>query len=349
MIMDQPKCEVSPSAADVDTLRQFIMGFRLTQLIYVAAKLRLADHLQAQPQRPDRLAETVGADPHALYRLLRALASVGIFAEQSDGTFAVTARARLLQTDAPGSLRSMALLYGEGWLWQAYGRMLSSVQTGRPAFQQVHGESLFDYLHHHPPAATVFHNAMTGFSAHEAAAILNAYDFSSAQHVVDVGGGQGTLLAAILQAHPHLCGILFDLASVIAEGQGLIVEQGLSERCMCVAGDFFAAIPAGGDIYLLKSVLHNWDDAASVNILRNCRRAMGEHGRLVLAERVIPSGNTPAEAKLFDINMLVVMGGQERTQEEYCALFEAAELRLTQVLPTYTALSLVEGVPINAT
>jgi ubiquinone/menaquinone biosynthesis C-methylase UbiE len=347
-IMDQPKHEVSPRAADVDTLRQFIMGFRLTQLIYVAAKLGLADQLQAQPQSAYRLAETVGADPHALYRLLRALASVGIFAEQSDGTFTLTPYARLLQTDAPGSLHSVALLYGEEWLWQAYGHMLSSVQTGRPAFQQVHGESLFEYLHHHPLAATVFHNAMTGFSAHETAAILSAYDFSSAQRVVDVGGGQGTLLAAILQAHPHLSGILFDLAPVLNQGQSLIHDQGLSERCSCVAGDFFAAVPAGGDIYLLKSVLHNWDDVASVTILRNCRRVMGEHGRLVLAERVIPSGNTPAEAKLFDINMLVVLGGQERTQEEYRALFEAAELRLTRVLPTGTALSLVEGVPITA-
>ena len=346
--MDHPTSEATPSSADVDTLRQFIMGFRLTQLIYVAAKLGLADHLHAHPQSAARLAEAVGADARALYRLLRALASVGIFAEQADGTFTVTPCARLLQTDVPGSLRSVALLYGEEWLWQAYGRMLSSVQTGHPAFQQVHGESLFDYLEHHPLAATVFHNAMTGFSAHEAAAILATYDFSRVQRVVDVGGGQGGLLAAILHAHPHLSGILFDLAPVIAHAQGLIAEQGLRERCQCVAGDFFAAIPAGGDIYLLKSVLHNWDDGASVRILRNCRMAMGEHARLVLAERVIPSGNTPAEAKLFDINMLVVLGGQERTQAEYGALFAAADLRLTQVLPTHTALSLVEGVPINA-
>jgi hypothetical protein len=347
--MDLPRHNMSPSAADVDTLRQLIMGFRLTQLIHVAAKLGLADQLQVRPQPADRLAETVGADPQALYRLLRALASVGIFAEQADGTFTITPRAQLLQTDAPGSLRSVALLYGEEWLWQAYGRMLSSVQTGRPAFQDVHGESLFDYLHHHPLAATVFHNAMTGFSTHETAAILSAYDFSSARCVVDIGGGQGMLLAAILKAYPHLSGILFDLPTVITQGQRQIDDQGLSERCSCVAGDFFAGVPAGGDIYLLKSVIHNWDDEASVSILRNCADAMGERGRLVLAERVIPSGNTPAEAKLFDINMLVVMGGQERTQEQYRALFEAVGLRLTRTLPTNTSLSLVEGVPANAT
>lgn len=346
--MDQPMHEVPASTADVDTLRQFIMGFRLTQLIYVAAKLALADHLQAQPQTPAQLAEIVDADPHALYRLLRALASVGIFAEQADGTFTSTPRASLLQADVLGSLRNVALLYGDEWYWQAYGRMLFSVQTGRPAFEAVHGAPLFAYMQQHPAEETVFHNAMTGFSAHEATAILAAYDFGGVQRVVDVGGGQGTLLAAILHAHPQLSGVLFDLASVIAQAQSFIGEQGLSERCSYVSGDFLAAVPAGGDLYLLKSVIHNWDDTASINILRNCRAAMGEHGRLVLAERVIPDGNTPAEAKLFDINMLVVIGGQERTEAEYRVLFQAAGLRLTRVLATRTALSLVEGIPIAA-
>jgi hypothetical protein len=347
--MNQPEQDaIAPAADDIAMLRQCIMGFRLTQLMYVAAKLGLADHLHAEPQPPDRLAQAVGADPHALYRLLRALASVGVFAEQADGTFALTPRARLLLADAPGSLRDVALLYGDDWLWRAYGRMLWSVQTGRPAFQHIHGESLFDYLHHHPAAGTVFHNAMTGFSAHEAAAIVSAYDFSRIQRVVDVGGGQGALLTALLHAHQHLSGVLFDLDEVIAHADHLITTPGLRERCACVAGDFFAAVPTGGDLYILKSVLHNWDDGKSVQILRNCRAAMSERARLVLAERVIPAGNTPSESKLFDINMLVVLGGQERTEQEYSSLFHTAGLRLTEVIPTGTPLSLIEGVPIPA-
>jgi hypothetical protein len=337
---------VLPAAEDIATLRQYIMGFRLTQLIYVAAKFGIADQLQAGPQPLDRLAQSIGAHPHALYRLLRALASVGVFAEQADGMFALTPYARLLQTGAPGSLRDVALMYGDGWLWQAYGQMLWSIQTDRPAFEQVHGESLYDYLDQHPAAATVFHNAMSGFSGHEAAAIASAYDFSRVQRVVDIGGGQGGLLTALLNAYPHLSGVLFDLDGVIANAQQQIVRQGLHERCACVAGDFFAGVPIDGDLYILKSVLHNWDDGKSVQILRNCRAAMGEHARLVLAERVIPAGNVLSEAKLFDINMLVVLGGQERTEQEYGTLLDAAGLRLTEIIPTGTPLSLIEGVPI---
>jgi hypothetical protein len=347
--MNQPEQDaIPPTADDIAMLRQYIMGFRLTQLMYVAAKLRLADHLHAEPQSPNRLAQAVSADPHALYRLLRALASIGVFTEQADGTFALTPRARLLQTDAPGSLRDVALLYGDDWLWQAYGQMLWSVQTGGPAFQHVHGQPLFDYLHHHPAAGTAFHNAMTGFSAHEAAAIVSAYDFSRVQRVVDVGGGQGALLTALLNAHHHLSGVLFDLEEVIASAKQQVVPQGLRERYLCSAGDFFAAVPSGGDLYMLKSVLHNWNDEKSVQILRNCRAAMGEHARLVLAERVIPAGNIPSEAKLFDINMLVVLGGQERTEQQYSSLFHAAGLRLAKVIPTGTPLSLIEGVAIAA-
>jgi hypothetical protein len=346
--MDHGAHDGLPTADDVATVRQWIMGFRLTQLLYVTATLRLADHLQAGPHSPQQLAHTVGVHPQALYRLLRALASVGIFAEQADGTFRLTPRARLLQTDAPGSLHSVAVLYGEDWLWQAYGQLLWSVQTGRPAFDQVHGESLFAYLQHHPVAAAIFQDAMSGFSAHEAAAILAAYDFSGVQRVVDVGGGQGALLTALLQAHSHLSGVLFDLAEVIASAEPRIAAAGLDARCRCVSGDFFAAVPPGGDLYVLKSVLHNWNDDRSAQILRQCRAAMGAHARLLLVERVIPSGNTPSEGKLFDINMLVVLGGQERTAVDYGTLLARAGLRLTAVRPTQTPVSLLEAVPLPA-
>jgi hypothetical protein len=335
-----------PTLAAATTLRQMIMGFRATQLIYVAAKLGLADHLRQGPQSPQLLAQAVGANQQALYRLLRALASVGLFAEMADGAFALTPLAEPLQADVAGSLRSLALLYGEEWIWQAYGRMLYSVQTGQPAFEHTHGQPLYDYLRDHETAGELFHQAMSGYSGQEAAAILDAYDFAGVTKVVDVGGGHGALTAALLQAHRHLSGVVFDLAHVVASAQQLLADAGVAERGQCAAGDFFAAIPGGGDLYLLKSVLHNWDDTAALSILRTCREAMAECARLLVVERVIPVGNRPAEAKLFDINMLVMLEGRERTECEYRRLFRAAGFDLRRIIATDSPLSLIEGVPV---
>jgi hypothetical protein len=328
-----------------ETLWQLIMGFRATQLIHVAAKLGLADHLRQGPRTPAQLAEAVGAEPQALHRLLRALASLGVFAETADGTFVPTPTARLLQTDAPGSLRALAILYGEEWLWDPYGRTLHAVRTGRPAFDHVHGQPLYDYLDRNPGAAAQFQDAMSGYSAQEAAAIVAAYDFSDATTVVDVGGGHGVLVAALLQAHGHLSGVVFDQAPVVAGAERALADAGVADRGACVAGDFFAAVPDGGDLYLLKSVLHNWDDAAAADILGRCRQAMAPHARLLVIERLVAPGNEPSEAKLFDINMLVVAGGRERTEAEYRALFRAAGLDLARVIPTHSPHSLIEGVP----
>ena len=216
------------------------MGFRVTQLIYVAAKLGLADHLEQGPQTPHALAQAVGAEPQALYRLLRALASIGLFAETADGAFGLTPLAQVLQTNQAGSLRGLAILYGEEWLWQAYGHMLYSVQTGRPAFEHIHGEPLYGYLGHHPAAEAQFQAAMSGYSAQEAAAILAAYDFSRVATVVDVGGGHGALVAALLEAHPQLAGVVFDVASVVADARRRLADAGLAARATCVAGDFAA-------------------------------------------------------------------------------------------------------------
>lgn len=340
----QPQ-DSQPDATDAAALRNLIMGFRVSQLVYVAAKLGIADQLQGEPQAPGQLAHAVGADPRALHRLLRALASIGLFVETADGAFTLTPSAKLLQSDRDGSLRSVAILYGEEWVWQTYGRMLYSVQTGRPAFEETHGQSMYDYLRDHPSAQTLFNDAMTAFSAHEAAAILAGYDLSGVATIVDVGGGQGALLAALLRANPHLSGVLFDRETIIAEARPLMAAAGLTTQASCVAGDFFAQVPAGGDVYLLKSVLHNWDDAACIKILHTCRLAMADHARLLVIERVVPTGNDPSEAKLFDVNMLVMLGGQERTEREHRMLFEAAGFKLTRILPTHSPLSLIEGVP----
>ena len=322
-----------------EVLREQIMGFRATQMIHVAAKLGLADLLAAGPRPVEELAADVGAEPQALHRLLRALASLGIFAEDPAGDFVLTPQAELLRSDVQGSLRDVALLYGEDWLWQAYGNMTHSVRTGAPAFTKTHGQPFYGYLQAHPRAAARFNAAMTGFSSHETAAILEAYDFSDVRNVVDIGGGHGALLAALLRAHPQMSGTLFDLPSVLAGAASVLGEMG--ERARTVAGDFFDEAPAGADLYVMKSVLHNWDDTDAQRILSTCRAAMAPEARLLVIERVVPDGNAPAEAKLFDINMLVVAGGRERTEPEYRRLFEQAGLVLTRVGGTRSPLSVI--------
>lgn len=322
-----------------EVLREQIMGFRTTQMIHVAAKLGLADLLAAGPRPVEELAAMAGAEPQALHRLLRALASLGIFAEDPAGDFVLTPQAELLRSDVQGSLRDVALLYGEDWLWQAYGNMTHSVRTGAPAFTKTHGQPFYGYLHAHPRAAARFNAAMTGFSSHETAAILEAYDFSDVRSVVDIGGGHGALLAALLRAHPQMSGTLFDLPSVLAGAASVLGEMG--ERARTVAGDFFDEAPAGADLYVMKSVLHNWDDTDAQRILSTCRAAMAPEARLLVIERVVPDGNAPSEAKLFDINMLVVAGGRERTEPEYRRLLEQAGLALTRVGGTRSPLSVI--------
>jgi hypothetical protein len=324
-----------------DVLREQIMGFRTTQMIHVAAKLGLADLLAVGSRSVEELALAVGAEPHALHRLLRALASLGIFAEDPAGDFTLTQQAELLRSDVQGSLRDVALLYGEDWVWQAYGNMTHSVRTGAPAFTKTHGQPLYGYLHAHPRAAARFNAAMTGFSSHETAAILEAYDFSDARSAVDIGGGHGALLAALLRAHPQMTGTLFDLPSVVAGASQVLSEIGIAERARTVAGDFFDEAPAGADLYVMKSVLHNWDDTDALRILSTCRAAMAPDARLLVIERVVPEGNAPAEAKLFDISMLVVAGGRERTEPEYRRLLDQAGLRPTRIGATRSPLSVI--------
>jgi hypothetical protein len=339
--------DVAESGPHAARMRELIMGFRASQLIYVAAKLGLADRLAAGPQSATTLASVVGAAPQPLYRLLRALASIGIFAETANGMFELTPSARLLQHDVPGSLRSTALLYGDEVFWAAYGGMIHSVRTGEPAFEHRHGEPMYAYLAGHAGTASLFDAAMSGFSEREVVAILAAYDFSGFTTVVDVGGGQGTLLAALLEAYPRLRGIILD-RNEVAEGAGrLLAQAGLTERATFVAGNFFQAVPPNGDAYLLKSVIHNWDDAAARSILANCRQAMRPDARLIVMERVVPPAGVPSEAKLFDINMLVTVGGQERTEEQYRELFDMAGFDMTRIKATTSPLTLIEGVPLR--
>ena len=336
--------DAEPSARDA--LRERITGFRVTQMIHVAARLGLAERLARGPRPVDDLAAAVGAEPRALHRLLRALASLGIFTETAAGEFALTPQAELLRADAEGSLRDIALLYGEAWVWQVYGNLMHSVRTGAPAFVRTHRQPLYGYLHEHPRAAAQFNAVMTAFSNQESAAILAAYDFTRAETIVDIGGGHGALLAAVLRAHPHLAGILFDLPSVIAGARDLLNQAGLAVRAQCRAGDFFDEAPAGADLYMMKSVLHNWQDVDAQRILATCRAAMKASSRLLVIERVVPEGNAPAEAKLFDINMLVMAGGRERTEAEYRVLLAQSGLNFERAVALRAPLSIIVAMPV---
>ncbi|HYP09051.1 MAG TPA: methyltransferase [Bryobacteraceae bacterium] len=328
-------------------LRQLIMGFRDTQMVYVAAKLGLADRLAEHPKSAGELAQEVDAHPGALYRVLRALASLGVMEQTSDDTFRLAPGGELLRNAAPGSMRNIALLYGDEWLWRAYGGMLHSVQTGEPAFPAVHGTDFYEFLRMQSEAGATFQAAMDAFSHAEAEAILRAYAFDHVHSVVDVGSGRGVLLSAILRMHAQIEGVAFDMPSVEGECRRAFAENGLTRRATFVAGNFFRELPEGRDLYLLKSVLHNWDDAAASRILQVCRRAMSPGSRLLIIERVIRDDHPSQEAKLFDINMLVTLGGQERTAEEYRALLAQNGFASVGLTATQSAMSIVEATPLT--
>ncbi|MEE9197583.1 MAG: methyltransferase [bacterium] len=323
-------------------LPELIGGMQVTQMIHVAAKLGIADHLQDGPKSSAQLAELVEADPRALYRLLRSLASLGIFAETEGKVFGLTALAEPLRTGGPA--RAWAIMYGEGFYWGAWADLLHSVRTGKPAFGHVFGVEAFDYLAGHPEASQIFNDAMTSGTRENVEAFLAAYDFSNSKTVVDVGGGHGILVAGLLKAHPHLRAVIFDRPEVVQGARSLLEAEGVVERSQFAGGDFFESVPEGGDLYVLKHVIHDWDDERAAVILRNCRRAMGSQGRVLLLEYVLPSGNEPHPAQMADITMMVMVGGQERTEDEFRDLFGQAGLKLTRIIPTDSPVSLLEAV-----
>ncbi len=279
----------SPEPSPAAVLSQLLRGSLVTQLIYVAAKLGIADLLKDGPKSGTELAASVQAHPRALYRVLRGLASLGIFAENEHGRFELTPLAEPLQTDAPGSLRGSATFYGERWWWQPCGELLHSVRTGRTAFDQLHGMVIYEYLDQHRGAAGIFNQHQTNMTVLDSAAVVAAYNFTGISTIVDVGGGHGALMARILKAYPQINGILFDQPSVLEGARRHMHAEGLAERCELVAGNFFESVPSGGDTYVLKDIIHNWDDHQAVQILKNCHRAaLPRTGRLLVVEKVIP-------------------------------------------------------------
>jgi hypothetical protein len=324
-------------------LQQMIMGFRTTQLLHVAATLGIADLLEAGPRPIASLAAACGCRAAALYRILRALSNLGIVRELADGRFELASLGEHLRTHTESSLRAIAALYGERWIWNAYGNLVHSVRTGEPAFDAVHGKRFFEYLQDDESAASSFNAAMTSYSAQEISAVTAAYDFARFRSIADIGGGHGRLLGALLRASPGARGVLFDLPAVCAGAQSTLELAGVADRTKIVSGDFFVEVPRGAQLYVMKSIIHDWDDESARRILANCRAAMGPDSRLLLIERVIGEPNDTDEAKLFDISMLAMLGGRERTANEYRALLKSAELRMTRTLATASPHSLIEA------
>jgi hypothetical protein len=341
MSTDTTRSQTPPDAA----LVQLILGKCVSMAISVVAKLRVADLLADGPKTIADLAAKTKTHAPSLYRLLRPLAAAGVFTEDVDGRFALTPMGEYLRTGVKGSLRGMADFFGSDWSWRAWGQMLESVQTGRPAFDSVFGEPVFDYLGKHANESAVFNEGMTGFSSNIAPAVAEAYNFAAFKTVVDVGGGHGVLLNTILQAHAGVSGIVFDSPHVVAGAAGAIREAGLTGRCRAVGGDFFESVPAGGDAYLMKHIIHDWPDDRATTILRNCRKGVNPGGKLLLVELVIAPGNAADFGKLIDLEMLVIAGGRERTEVEYRQLLAAAGWRLTRVPPTMSPAQIVEAEP----
>ena len=321
---------------------QMIAGFWISRAIYVAAKLGIADLVKDQPKTAAELARETGTHAPSLYRVLRALASVNIFAKDNDGRFRLTPLAATLQSDAPGSLRYMAITELGEEHYPAWEHVLHSVTTGEIAFDHRFGMPIWEFFEQNPENAAIFNNAMSNVTAGVNDALLASYDFSQINKIVDVGGGHGGLITAILEANPNMKGVLFDAPSVI-EGARQNLPSEIQERCELVGGDFFKSVTDGGDAYILKWIIHDWDDEQSVAILKNCHRAMVPSGKLLLVEAVIPQSDEPSFGKFIDLNMLVMTGGRERTEAEYRNLLAAAGFELTRIVSTPSPFSIIEG------
>jgi O-methyltransferase/methyltransferase family protein len=337
--------EKADTAAASYTLLQMITGYWVTQALYVAAKLGVADLLAAGPRPVEELAAATHSKAPLLRRVLRSLASVGVFMETQPGTFALTALAALLRSDTPDTMRPQAIMHGEEQ-YQAWTHFLSNIQTGKPAFETEFGAPYFDYLSWHPELDRIFNEAQAGYTRQAVVSVVETFDFSPFETIVDIGAGYGPLLIAALRKHPKLRGILFDQPHVAVAARQKLAAAGIAERCTAVGGDFFVEVPAGGDLYVLSLLLHDWDDERSLLILRNCRRAMPASGKLLIVELVLPEGEEPFFGKWLDLHMLALLGAGERTAADFDALFRLAGFRRTRVIPTSSGLSIVEAAPV---
>jgi hypothetical protein len=324
-------------------LIQMGSAYWASQMLLVAAQLSLADRLAGGARSAAELAQDLELHGTSMYRFMRSLAGMGLLTQVGDQTFALTALGEALKTDAPGSARASILTLAGHIGTKSWERLLYSLQTGKTGFEQAFGKPLFDYLAQNEDEASLFSETMVGFHGAEPAAVAAAYDFDELKSIVDVGGATGNLLVHILERHKRPRGVLFDLPHVVTDAPPLIRAHGLSDRISIESGSFWEAVPGGHDAYILSHVIHDWDEGQCQTILGNCRRAMGPRSRLLIVEMVLPDGDAPHPGKMLDMMMLVGPGGQERTAGEYATLLSRANFRLTRVVPTNSAVSVVEA------
>ena len=341
------------SGAPQANLMQLITGFMPARIVHLAAQLGLADQLADGPKDAMLLASNTATHPPSLYRLLRALASMGVVDEREPGRFALTPLGTQLRTGAPGSLRNSALLYGGERTWQCWGDLLHTIRTGETAMRHLYGEGSFEYLAAHPQGAAIFNEAMAEATGEVGRAVAAIYDFAKFGQIVDVGGGNGTLVAAILASAPLLRGIVFDLPAGVTEAPRQLADAGCADRCKVIEGNFFQSVPSGADAYILKSIIHDWDDDRSMAILRNCRTAMSPTSRLLLVERVMPiqmqAEHSHRRVAMMDMHMLGLLGGRERTEAEYRTLLDASGFTLSRILSLSAVSERIDTSIIEAT
>ena len=324
-------------------------GYMASQAVKVACKLGIPDLLGNGAATAEEIAQATGARADTMRRLLRALAAFDVLKDLGTGQFELTPVGRCLRADVPNSVRPIVALFASEPFWQQFASLAKCIETGQNAYQLIHGlDCSFDYYEQHPELAAVFDEAMSAVSAFTGPATAEAYDFAGIGHVIDVGGGQGKVIASILKAHPHLRGTLFDLPRVGQGARSLLAMEGVADRCEVITGDMLTSVPAGGDLYLLCHVIHDWDDEHAALVLRACRRAMTPAAKLAILDRVMPERIEPdplVQANvLLDLRMLVgTRGGRERTAAEFERLLSAAGLRLRRIIPTRMASSLVEA------
>ncbi|MEP6732753.1 MAG: methyltransferase [bacterium] len=332
--------DVSPSWQ----MTQLIWSAMRVQAVSVAAQLGIADRIVDAPMSAVELATATRTHAPTLLRLLRALTTLGIFAENAEGRFANTTLSETLRDEHPASVRSLAMLWGLKMFWSPWNELRASVTTGERAFDKVFGEPFFDRLAHEPEDASIFNGAMASFSDLELSSLLAAYDFSRFERLVDVGGGRGALLNGILRATPALHGVLYDLPEVVGNSTSLLIDAS-SPQCDVVAGSFFDSVPAGADGYVLKRIIHDWNDDDALKILVNCRNAIRDDGTLLIIDWVLRPPNEPDVGKFMDLHMLVLLGGRERTEVEWRALLARAGFSLTRVIATNGPHSIIECRP----
>lgn len=342
-----------PQAQDIERMMQLSNGLVLSAALQSITRLKIADLLADGALPVSRLAVTSGTNPDALYRIMRLLASVGVFAELPGKVFAITPMSQLMRSNTPGSMRDMILWISNRFHFQVFGEMEHSLRTGQPAVEKVCGKPAFEAIFGDPEIASDFNLAMTAVSRRIAPALIEVYDFSEIGTLMDVAGGHGAVLCEILARYPKMKGILLDIPNVIDEANGYICSLKMEERCQTIRGDFFKEIPAGADAYYMQHILHDWNDERSLKILANCRRALEGHknartpgassGCLLIVDSIVPETSDPHPSKWLDMSMMLLPGGRERTRPEWDALLAKAGFEVTRIFPMKTAESLIEA------